>query len=108
MGAANFADRLKELRVGAGLTQGGLAERAKMSKAGIADLEQGRREPSWATVVALAEALGVTCQAFLEAAAETEKGKRGRPRKMPLPTRPASEQGTEGHEGAKDRTRRKL
>lgn len=85
MGAANFAGRLKELRVAAGLTQEGLAERAKMSKAGIADLEQGRREPSWATVVALAEALGVTCQAFLEEAAVTAKAKPGRPRQARRP-----------------------
>ena len=83
MGAANFAGRLKELRVAAGLTQEGLAERAKMSKAGIADLEQGRREPTWATVIALAEALGVTCQAFLEETTVTEKAKPGRPRQAP-------------------------
>lgn len=83
MSAANFAGRLKELRVGAGLTQEGLATRAKLSKAGIADLEQGRREPAWATVIALAEALGVTCQAFLEEPTVTEKAKPGRPRQTP-------------------------
>ncbi len=82
MSAANFAGRLKELRVGAGLTQAGLAERAKMSKAGIADLEQGRREPAWATVVALAEGLSVTCQAFLERPSQpATDAKRGRPPK---------------------------
>lgn len=81
MGAANFAGRLKELRVQAGLTQDGLAERAELSKAGVADLEQGRREPSWATVLALAKALGVTCQAFLEGQPATEKAKPGRPPK---------------------------
>jgi len=100
MGAANFAGRLKELRVAAGLTQDGLAKRAKMSKAGIADLEQGRREPSWATVIALAEALGVTCQAFLEKPTQpTTETKRGRPPKRgvggggqrpPVSTSPAS------------------
>src|SRR5437868_5629281 len=82
MSVANFAGRLKELRVAAGLTQEALAERAKMSKAGIADLEQGRREPSWATVIALAEALSVTCQAFLEKPSQpTTETKRGRPPK---------------------------
>ncbi len=54
-----------------------------MSKAGIADLEQGRREPAWATVVALAEALDVTCQALLEEPTVTEKAKPGRPRRTP-------------------------
>jgi transcriptional regulator with XRE-family HTH domain len=108
MSAVNFAGRLKELRVQAGLTQDGLAERAALSKAGIADLEQGRREPSWATVVALAEALGVTCQAFLAETSTTEKAKRGRPPKTPTP--PASDptdQGaggqTEAKRGAKGR-----
>lgn len=60
----SFASRLKELREGAGLTQAALAERAGMHKLGVAKLEQGLREPTWATVRALAKALGVTCLAF--------------------------------------------
>jgi transcriptional regulator with XRE-family HTH domain len=108
MSAANFAGRLKELRVGAGLTQAGLAERAKMSKAGIADLEQGRREPAWATVVALAEALGVTCQAFLEEATTAERAKPGRPPKAPDPhAGRAANRETSGSEEAKREAKRK-
>jgi transcriptional regulator with XRE-family HTH domain len=108
MSAVNFAGRLKELRVRAGLTQDGLAERAALSKAGIADLEQGRREPSWATVVALAKALGVTCQAFLEEAATTEKAKPGRPQKAPDSNAArAPDQETSGREEAKPGTKRK-
>lgn len=100
MGAANFAGRLKELRVQAGLTQDGLAERAELSKAGVADLEQGRREPSWATVLALAKALGVTCQAFLEAGVTTEKSKPGRPPKTlkPSATDPPGQEGSSREE----------
>ncbi len=84
MTAANFAHRLKELRVQAGLTQEALAERASMSKAGVADLEQGRREPGWGTVIALANALGATCQDFMVLASEKESAKPGRPRSTPV------------------------
>jgi transcriptional regulator with XRE-family HTH domain len=61
-----FAERLKQLREAAGLTQPALAEKAGMNRFGIAKLEQGHREPTWATVQALAAALGVTCEAFAE------------------------------------------
>jgi transcriptional regulator with XRE-family HTH domain len=46
--------------VAAGLTQGELAERAHLSKRGIADLERGRRQaPRKETVALLAVALGL-------------------------------------------------
>ncbi len=83
MSADRFAGRLKELREQARLTQQELADKAGMSKGGIADLEQARREPSWATAVALAEALGVDCTAFLEAPAPRPQTGRGRPPKRP-------------------------
>lgn len=59
-----FSLRLKELRRLAGLTQSQLAEKAGMTKAGIANLEQGLRSPSWETVLKLTEALGVKCDDF--------------------------------------------
>jgi transcriptional regulator with XRE-family HTH domain len=64
MNPTTFADKLKELRLGAGLTQTQLAEKAGMHRQGIAKLEMGEREPTWQTVQALARALGVSCQAF--------------------------------------------
>jgi len=64
MRVSTFAERLKQLREAAGLTQSELAERAGMNRFGVAKLEQGVREPSWATVQVLAEALGVDCAAF--------------------------------------------
>lgn len=81
-----FGARLRELREAAGLSRKGLAEQAGMkSEAGIRDLEQGRRQPTWETVQALADALGVSVEAFREEptapSAETEPRKRGRPRK---------------------------
>jgi transcriptional regulator with XRE-family HTH domain len=81
MDTSTFGRRLKELREQAGLTQPQLADKAKLSKAGIADLEQGRREPSWATVQALAAALEVSCEAFNQEPAERPEVGRGRPPK---------------------------
>jgi transcriptional regulator with XRE-family HTH domain len=81
-GPSGFAAKLKELREAAGLTQGALAERAGMHKLGVAKLEQGLREPKWASVQALARALGVGCSAFegtMTGPAAKVKG-RGRPR----------------------------
>src|SRR5215510_4770612 len=81
MGAEWFAGRLRELREQAGLTQKDLADRAGVSKATVADLEQGRYAPSWPTVVSLAEALGVVCTAFLQQPQAGVEVKLGRPRK---------------------------
>src|SRR5580658_4104913 len=81
MGVENFAGRLKELREAAGLTQERLAHQAGLTKDGVAQLEQGRREPTWATVLALAGALGVSCEAFTAKPATVSEPKRGRPLK---------------------------
>ncbi len=78
---SRFAGRLKELRERAGWTQAELAQRAGLTKDGVAHLEQGRREPGWSTVLALGDALGVGPQAFTEAPAERPDSRRGRPRK---------------------------
>jgi transcriptional regulator with XRE-family HTH domain len=90
-----FASRLKELRTSKGMTQPELAEKAGLTKAGIANLEQGRREPSWSTVVALCHALGVKCDAFFEEPSpETEPQGRGRPKKEAAePTEPEVKRG---------------
>jgi transcriptional regulator with XRE-family HTH domain len=84
MDASNFGPRLKELREQAGLTQPQLAERAGLAKAGIANLEQGRTSPAWATVIALCKALAVTPDAFTQAPASRAEAKPGRPRKAPV------------------------
>lgn len=67
--AKAFGRRLRALREGKGLTQAALGEAAGgMQDTAIARLEAGKRTPSWDTVLALAEALGVTPDAFLETA----------------------------------------
>jgi transcriptional regulator with XRE-family HTH domain len=80
----HFGKRLKELRIEAGMTQPELAEKADLSKGGVADIEQGRREPAWSTLVALCQALNVECTEFMkEPSPETEPQGRGRPKKKP-------------------------
>jgi DNA-binding XRE family transcriptional regulator len=82
----NFGLKLKELRERAGFTQPVLAQMAGLSKGGLADLEQGRYNPNWTTVRALAAALGVTADAFDEPlAATTQPRGRGRPPKVEAP-----------------------
>jgi transcriptional regulator with XRE-family HTH domain len=73
-----FAVKLKRLREAAGWSQAELAGRAGLNQFGVAKLEQGVREPAWATVQALARALGVNCTAFEETDARPAKGKRKR------------------------------
>ena len=101
-----FGKRLKELRQKAGLTQPQLAERAKLSKAGIANLEQGRTSPAWATLQALLGALDVSGEAFNQEPAERPEMGRGRPakdaskrEKEPLPKRPRGRPKKEGRKG---------
>jgi DNA-binding XRE family transcriptional regulator len=61
-----FGRKLKAIRERAGLTQDELAERTGLNKFSIAKLEQEHREPNWPTVLSLARALGVSCEAFTE------------------------------------------
>jgi transcriptional regulator with XRE-family HTH domain len=78
-----FGLRLKELREAAGLTQAQLAERAGLHRQGIVKLERGEREPAWGTVLALVEALGVSCDEFRQPPTRSHDTRPGRPRKAP-------------------------
>jgi len=90
MDKARFAARLKELREAKGWSRAQLAEKAGMKVGGVRDIEQGLRMPYFDTVTALAEALGVTCEAFTQpAATSTAEPQRGRPPKPPDDTPPA-------------------
>ncbi|MGH2352243.1 MAG: helix-turn-helix domain-containing protein, partial [Chloroflexota bacterium] len=58
--AATFGERLRRHRLGTGLSQEELAERAGLSARGISDLERGvRRTPQRHTIRLLARALGL-------------------------------------------------
>jgi transcriptional regulator with XRE-family HTH domain len=71
---SDFAARLRRMREEAGLTQAALADKAGVHLHSLIKLERGEREPQWASVRALARALGVTCEAF-EADAAAPAGK---------------------------------
>src|ERR1700675_4348628 len=77
-----FAARLRELREGAGWTQQQLADAAGMTREGIAQLETRRRGPVWKSVLQLAKALGVTCDAFAQPPGGLEPPGPGRLRKV--------------------------
>jgi transcriptional regulator with XRE-family HTH domain len=63
MDVERFSDRLRSLRLDAGLTQKALANRSGLSVRGISDLERGlKHRPHPATVQMLAAALGVPPQ----------------------------------------------
>ena len=59
-----FAERLQKLREQAGLTQAKLAETSGLPLGSIRNYEQGQREPYWQVVFKLADALGVSVEAF--------------------------------------------
>lgn len=64
--ADTLADRLRRLRLAAGMSQAQLAERSGLSLRAVTDLEQGlRTDPRASTVQALARALGVTMESLL-------------------------------------------
>lgn len=73
--STGFAQRLKELREAAGMTQQALADKAGLHRFGLAKLEQGVAEPHWPTVLAIAKALGVTPAAFVPAGWPRHRGK---------------------------------
>lgn len=62
--ASGFAARLLELRAAAGLSQVALAKAAGCRQSTIARTETGKHEPNWQLVLRLADALGVSTEAF--------------------------------------------
>lgn len=79
---SDFAAKLQQLREKSGLTQLELSAKAGLHRHSIARFEQGLREPSWASVRAIAKALGVSCQEFEKhPTTKLKKRKPGRPAK---------------------------
>jgi DNA-binding XRE family transcriptional regulator len=84
--STGFGGRLRKLREEAGLSQQQLADLAACNRFTVAKLERGTQEPAWPLVLALAKALGVTCEAFNAGlvGVQVEKRPRGRPRREPI------------------------
>lgn len=61
-----FAEKMRELRDAAGLSEAKLAEAAGLQFGTVHGYGLGRRKPSFAAVVKIAKALGVDCTAFAE------------------------------------------
>jgi transcriptional regulator with XRE-family HTH domain len=76
-----FADRLRELREEAGLTQAALAERSGLPLGSVRGYEQGQREPLWTVIYRLADALGVSCEKFKPSPPVAPPARRRRGRK---------------------------
>jgi transcriptional regulator with XRE-family HTH domain len=69
-----FAEKLRQLRDGAGLSEAKLAEAAGLTFASVHGYGLGRRTPSFPAVVKLARALGVTCEAFADCEDVADEG----------------------------------
>jgi transcriptional regulator with XRE-family HTH domain len=70
--AMSFADRLRELREKAGMTQEALAQACGMSVGSVRNYEQGIREPYWRGAFQLATTLGVDCRVFADCVDQPE------------------------------------
>ena len=83
-GRFESGEDIAALRGFIGLTQADFATAIGISIHTLRNWEQGRRKPTWETVLALAEALGVDCTAFTaQPGPEAEAPRpRGRPRKV--------------------------
>jgi transcriptional regulator with XRE-family HTH domain len=62
----SFGDRLRELRLAAGISQEELAHRARLHRTYLGGIERGERNPSLANLHKLAQALGVDLATLFE------------------------------------------
>jgi len=76
---AAIGKRVRRARVSAGLTQAGLAEAAAISDETVSRIERGAYEPAVSTVVALADALGVSVDALTGRSPSRRSRQRGSP-----------------------------
>ena len=68
-----FADTLKKLRTGKGLSQQALAEKMYVTRATVSRWESGSRLPDAETIIRLSEVLGADVNALLNAAARSDE-----------------------------------
>jgi transcriptional regulator with XRE-family HTH domain len=77
-----IGDRIRDLRQAKGMTQEQLARAANLGLSHLARLEQGViTDPSWSTVRAVAQALGVAVTDLEDGKPKGEPQKRGRPKR---------------------------
>jgi transcriptional regulator with XRE-family HTH domain len=61
-----FREKLRQLREAAGLSEARLAEQSGVTFGALHNYGLGIRKPTFAAVVRLARALGVSCEAFAD------------------------------------------
>jgi transcriptional regulator with XRE-family HTH domain len=67
-----FGRVVHDRRLGAGLTQESLAERARLTRNYVSELERGLKSPTLATVESLASALGTKPHLLVRAAEQRQ------------------------------------
>lgn len=84
-----FGEKLRELREKAMLTQQQLADASGLPLGSLRNYEQGQREPYWAAVFKLAEALSVPVDTFAECVATSPllPGRKGTATRKPAPAK---------------------
>lgn len=81
-----FAQKLRELRDAKDMSEAKLAEASGIPFGTVHVYALGRRSPSFAAVVKLAKALGVSCEAFSEC--EDIAGEEASPEEKPAKKKP--------------------
>jgi transcriptional regulator with XRE-family HTH domain len=81
--STTFAERLRDLRHQAGLTQTALAEAAGVPVPSLRGYEQGTREPFWHVMLRLARGLGVPAEAFADCTSKDDRPGRGQGARPP-------------------------
>jgi len=70
-----FGAEVRAVRARKGMTQGGLAEQARMARSHLSQIEAGDVSPSLDVQVRIAQALGLTIDELLRRAREEHDGK---------------------------------
>jgi transcriptional regulator with XRE-family HTH domain len=78
-----LGNRIRELREEGDFSREQMAAAAGVSVRAVVQWELGEREPGWFNMLALAEALGVTCEAFVKPPGQHQTARPGRPPNKP-------------------------
>lgn len=64
--AQKLGDNLKRIRVRKSISQGDIARALNVARSFVSDIENGKRNPTLATIAKLAEAIGVSTSELLK------------------------------------------